>query len=157
MNPTSEETSDSTLTSNAWKRVDSWGGFFARNTSPQLWDFPSDLVPLDMLEFPGDNRDSGRQFLHIRLWSIGRAALDNKNVRNDGNRRKMIKLVLSKKRVGYLTQPSNTTTIVQGVPFARGLGWVDLNLECSTVCPILHGLMGIWQKGLGIWARWCNT
>ena len=29
------------------------------------------------------------------------------------------------------------------------LGWLDLDFECSTVCPILPGLMGIWQKGLG--------
>ena len=36
--------------------------------------------------------------------------------------------------------------IYKGVPCARGLaGWVDLNFECSTVCPILPGLMGIWQ------------
>ena len=29
------------------------------------------------------------------------------------------------------------------------LGWVDLNFDCSTVCPILPGLVGIWQKRLG--------
>ena len=29
------------------------------------------------------------------------------------------------------------------------LGWVDMDFECSTVCPILLGLMGIWQKRLG--------
>ena len=34
------------------------------------------------------------------------------------------------------------------------LGWVDLDLECSTVCQILLWLMGIWQKHLGTWARW---
>ena len=28
------------------------------------------------------------------------------------------------------------------------LGWVDLDIECSTVCPILPKLMGIWQKRL---------
>ena len=28
------------------------------------------------------------------------------------------------------------------------LGWVDLDLDCSTVCPILHGLVGIWQNWL---------
>ena len=39
--------------------------------------------------------------------------------------------------------------LLQGVPTARGLGWVDLNLERSTVCPILPELMGIWQKRLG--------
>ena len=37
---------------------------------------------------------------------------------------------------------------VQGVPSARGLGWVDLNFECSTVRRILPGLMVIWQKRL---------
>ena len=30
-----------------------------------------------------------------------------------------------------------------------GLGLVDLNFTCSTVCPILPGLMGTWQKRLG--------
>ena len=35
--------------------------------------------------------------------------------------------------------------------------WVDLNFECSTVCPILPGLVGIWQKRLARWARWWNT
>ena len=33
------------------------------------------------------------------------------------------------------------------------LGWQDLDFHCSAVCPILHGLMGIWQKGLSSWAR----
>ena len=28
-------------------------------------------------------------------------------------------------------------------------GWIDLNFECSTVCSILLGLMGFWQKRLG--------
>ena len=28
------------------------------------------------------------------------------------------------------------------------LGWVDLGFDCSTVCPILLGLVGIWQKRL---------
>ena len=45
---------------------------------------------------------------------------------------------------------------VQGVPSARGLGWIDLDFECSTVGPILPGIMGIWQKWLGSWARWWN-
>ena len=34
------------------------------------------------------------------------------------------------------------------------LGWVDLDFECSTVCPIMSGLMGIWQKELSKWAKW---
>ena len=29
--------------------------------------------------------------------------------------------------------------------------------ECSTVCPTLLGLIGIWQKWLGSWASWWNT
>ena len=49
------------------------------------------------------------------------------------------------------------TSSLQGVSCARGLDWVDLNFERSTVCPILPGLMGIRQKRLGRWARWCNT
>ena len=32
------------------------------------------------------------------------------------------------------------------------LGWVDLNFDYSTVCLILPGLMGVWQKWLGSWA-----
>ena len=46
---------------------------------------------------------------------------------------------------------------VQGDSSARGLGWVDLNFECFTVCAVLPGLMGIWQKWLDRWARWWNT
>ena len=36
------------------------------------------------------------------------------------------------------------------------LGWVDLDFDCSTVCPILLGLVWIWQKRLSTWARWWN-
>ena len=43
---------------------------------------------------------------------------------------------------------------IQGVPSELRLGFVDLDFECSTVCPILPGRMGIWQKRLGSWARW---
>ena len=46
---------------------------------------------------------------------------------------------------------------LQCVPPAHGLGYVDLDFECSTVCPILLGLTGIWQKQLGSWASWWNT
>ena len=46
---------------------------------------------------------------------------------------------------------------VQGVPSGRGLGWVELNFECSTVCPIMPGLMGTWQKRLGSRIRWRNN
>ena len=38
---------------------------------------------------------------------------------------------------------------LQGVRSACRLGYVDLDFECCTVCPILPGLMGIWQKQLG--------
>ena len=41
------------------------------------------------------------------------------------------------------------SSTLQGVPSTRGLGWVDLNFDCSTVFPILHGLIGILQKCLG--------
>ena len=37
------------------------------------------------------------------------------------------------------------------------LGWVDLDFDCPTVCLILLGLVGIWQKWLYSWARWWNT
>ena len=46
---------------------------------------------------------------------------------------------------------------IQGVPSELGLGFVDLGFECSFVCPTLLGLMGIWQKRLGSWARLWNT
>ena len=32
-----------------------------------------------------------------------------------------------------------------------------MDFECSTVGPTLLGLIGIWQKRLGIWTRWWNT
>ena len=37
------------------------------------------------------------------------------------------------------------------------LGWVDLNFDYSTVCLILPGLMGVWQKWLGSWGRRGNS
>ena len=37
------------------------------------------------------------------------------------------------------------------------LDWVDLKFECSTVCLILPGLVGIWQEQLGSWARQWNS
>ena len=37
------------------------------------------------------------------------------------------------------------------------LGWVDFKFDCSTVCLILPGLMGVWQKRLGSWARRWNS
>ena len=37
------------------------------------------------------------------------------------------------------------------------MGFVDFDFECSTVCPTLLVLMGIWQKRLGSWARWWIT
>ena len=37
------------------------------------------------------------------------------------------------------------------------LGWVDLELECSTVWPILRSLTVIWQNWLSRLARWWNT
>ena len=46
---------------------------------------------------------------------------------------------------------------IQGVPSELRLGFVDLDFECSTVCPTLPGLMGIWQKRLGSWERWWDT
>ena len=46
---------------------------------------------------------------------------------------------------------------IQGVPSKLRLCYVDLDFECSTVCLTLLGLMGIWQKWLGSWARWWNT
>ena len=31
--------------------------------------------------------------------------------------------------------------------------WVYFDFSCSTVCPVLLGVMGIWQKRLGSWAK----
>ena len=36
------------------------------------------------------------------------------------------------------------------------LGCVDFDLGCSTLCLVLPGLMGNWQKWLSSWARWWN-
>ena len=36
------------------------------------------------------------------------------------------------------------------------LSWVDFDFESSTDCPILPGLMEIWQTWLGKWARRWN-
>ena len=49
-------------------------------------------------------------------------------------------------------------TFEQGAANELRLGFVDFDFDfdfdCSTVCPTLLGLMGIWQKWLGSWARW---
>ena len=37
------------------------------------------------------------------------------------------------------------------------IGFVDFDFECSTVCPTLLGLMGIWLKRLCSWASQWNT
>ena len=60
---------------------------------------------------------------------------------------------------GITCNPSNAsrTIWVQGLPSELRLGFVDLDYGCSTVCSTLLGLMGIWQKRLGSWARWWNT
>ena len=36
------------------------------------------------------------------------------------------------------------------------LGWVDIDLSCSTLCPVQPGLMGNWQKWLSKRARRWN-
>ena len=46
---------------------------------------------------------------------------------------------------------------VQGVPSELRLCFVNLDFECSTVCPTLLGLMEICQKKMGSWARLWNT
>ena len=37
------------------------------------------------------------------------------------------------------------------------LGWVDIDLCCSTLCLVLLGLIGNWQKLLSRWARGWST
>ena len=38
-----------------------------------------------------------------------------------------------------------------------GLGWVDFDFSCFTICTVLLRLMGIRQKRLCSWAIWWNT
>ena len=45
----------------------------------------------------------------------------------------------------------------QGVPYVRGLGWVDLDIGCLLVFPIQEKLIEVWQKEQGCWARWWVT
>ena len=51
--------------------------------------------------------------------------------------------------VGQFSPNSEDDFSVQGVPCSPRLGFVDLDFECSTVCPTLLGLMGIGKKRLG--------
>ena len=59
----------------------------------------------------------------------------------------------------YITGPriSSLYTDYKVAHLVANLGWVDLNFDYSTVCLILPGLMGVWQKWLGSWARWWNS
>ena len=45
---------------------------------------------------------------------------------------------------------------LQGVPSVQRIGLIDLEFDCSTFCPTLPWLVGIWQKWLGTWAKLCN-
>ena len=45
----------------------------------------------------------------------------------------------------------------KGCPICSCTYPVVLDFECSTICPIMPGLIGIWQKRLGIWPKWWNT
>ena len=61
-------------------------------------------------------------------------------------------------KVGFETDYNQTSLFdLQGDSSGHELGLVDLNFECSTVCPLLPWLMGTWQKRLGRWARRQNT
>ena len=53
--------------------------------------------------------------------------------------------------------PAGVGTLYRVAHLVANLGWVDLNFDYSTVCLILPGLMGVWQKRLGSWARWWNS
>ena len=50
----------------------------------------------------------------------------------------------------------NRSRLYRVTHLLANLGWVDLDFDCSTVCPILLGLVWIWQKWLSTWARWWN-
>ena len=43
--------------------------------------------------------------------------------------------------------------IKRNLPSHVRMDFVDLDFKWSTVCPTLLGLIGIWQKWLGFWAR----
>ena len=51
---------------------------------------------------------------------------------------------------GWAVPPVPNIGIIYRVAhLVENLGWVDLNFDYSTVCLILPGLMGVWQKRLG--------
>ena len=45
---------------------------------------------------------------------------------------------------------------LQGGASGRIVGWVDSDLGCSTLCLVLLGLLGNWQKWLSSWEVWWN-
>ena len=51
---------------------------------------------------------------------------------------------------------SSLRTEVQGVQSPGEPGLVDFYFGCSTLCPVLPGLMGNWQNRLSSWIRWWN-
>ena len=78
--------------------------------------------------FPGHPRelDEGASFYSSRKTWVSIAAFDSTIVRQVA--------------INFRTIVLNLFT---RCPFARGLGWVDLNFKCSIVGPILNGLTGI--------------
>ena len=63
---------------------------------------------------------------------------------------------MSESRTTLWSLESNLLDL-QGVLSARGLGWVDLDIECSTFCPIVLVLVAIWPKRLGSSTIWWTT
>ena len=63
----------------------------------------------------------------------------------------------SRTTLKFVNSTEGGEILLQSVLSAHGLGWFDLNFECSTVCPILPGLIRIWQRWLGSWTRRWNT
>ena len=57
----------------------------------------------------------------------------------------------SSRELGMERRFSNSTHYYRVIHLVEHLGWVDLDFECSTVCPILLRLMGIWQKRARRW------
>ena len=103
-------------------------------------------------------RECRRPHRSVRGPLAPRAARQDKDAMRNTARRPSNRLNLLRSQPGFKIEnmrPKYLRNCTE--PSARGLGFVDLDFECSTVRPILLGLMGIWQKGLSSWTRWWNT
>ena len=51
--------------------------------------------------------------------------------------------------INKCTSPMQCPKLYRVTLVVSDLGWVDLDFECSTACPTVPGLVGIWLKRLG--------